>query len=157
MHADGQFPNAPYFNFNDGQRHLNNNVVNNPNDHYGSASAFSPKSLLKKSILYGMLLLLAACLDPTAKLSAYLIYRTFQGDILFVINDLGILRKPHEHPQHVQLEAGLFQNMDFLGLGKLACLQQRLQEIKYQLLATLPRTIAVLLWYDRAPAIKGLV
>jgi len=45
--ADGQFENAPYFNFNDGKLKFNTNWVSNANDNYGSASAFSPKSLLE--------------------------------------------------------------------------------------------------------------
>ena len=44
--ADGQFDNAPYFNFNDGKVKFNTNWVDNANDNYGSASAFLPKSLL---------------------------------------------------------------------------------------------------------------
>ncbi len=44
--ADGQFENAPYFNFNDGKLKFDTNWVSNANDNYGSASGFSPKSLL---------------------------------------------------------------------------------------------------------------
>lgn len=44
--ADGQFENAPYFDFNDGQLKFDTNWVSNANDNYGSASGFSPKSLL---------------------------------------------------------------------------------------------------------------
>ena len=44
--ADGQFDNAPYFNFNDGKVKFNTNRVSNVNDNYGSVSAFLPKSLL---------------------------------------------------------------------------------------------------------------
>ncbi len=46
--ADGQFENVPYLNFNDGKFQLDNNWFDNANDNYGSASGFSPKSLLKK-------------------------------------------------------------------------------------------------------------
>ncbi|OHA08288.1 MAG: hypothetical protein A3A44_02380 [Candidatus Sungbacteria bacterium RIFCSPLOWO2_01_FULL_60_25] len=42
--ADGDFSNAPYFNFNDGQLKFNTNWVDNPNENYGSASAFLPKT-----------------------------------------------------------------------------------------------------------------
>lgn len=45
--ADGQFVNAPIFNWNDGELHFNNNWTNNANKQYGSASGFLPKSLLK--------------------------------------------------------------------------------------------------------------
>jgi hypothetical protein len=44
--GDGQFVNAPYFNFNDGDLKFNTNWVDNPNDNYGSASGFLSKSLL---------------------------------------------------------------------------------------------------------------
>jgi len=39
--ADGQFLNAPIFNFNDGKLKLDTNKVSNPNDNYGSVSGFS--------------------------------------------------------------------------------------------------------------------
>ena len=45
--ADGQFVNAPIFNWNDGELHFNSNWTNNANKQYGSASGFLPKSLLK--------------------------------------------------------------------------------------------------------------
>ncbi len=45
--ADGQFENAPYVNFNDGQLKFDTNWFDNANDNYGSASGFSPKSFLK--------------------------------------------------------------------------------------------------------------
>jgi len=44
--ADGTFPNAPIFNFNDGKVKFDTNFVDNPNAHCGSASGFLPKSLL---------------------------------------------------------------------------------------------------------------
>jgi len=44
--ADGDFNNAPYFNFNDDKVKFNTNYVDNANKNYGSASAFLPKSLL---------------------------------------------------------------------------------------------------------------
>ena len=44
--ADGDFSNAPIFNFNDGKVKFNANRVDNANDNYGSASGFVPKSLL---------------------------------------------------------------------------------------------------------------
>ena len=44
--ADGDFSNAPIFNFNDGKLKFDANKVDNANDNYGSASAFFPKSLL---------------------------------------------------------------------------------------------------------------
>ncbi len=44
--ADGQFDNAPYFNFNDGKVKFDTNWVSNVSDNYGAASAFLPKSLL---------------------------------------------------------------------------------------------------------------
>ena len=47
--ADGDFSNAPYFNFNDDKLRFDTNWVDNPNGNYGSASAFAPKSLLKKN------------------------------------------------------------------------------------------------------------
>ena len=47
--ADGQFDNAPIFNFNDGQLKFNTNWVSNANDHYGSASGFIPKPLSRLS------------------------------------------------------------------------------------------------------------
>lgn len=43
--ADGDFSNAPIFNFNDGQVKFDDNWVDNANANYGSASAFVPKSL----------------------------------------------------------------------------------------------------------------
>lgn len=43
--ADGQFSNAPYFNFNNDKLNFDTNDVSNPNEHYGSASALFPKSL----------------------------------------------------------------------------------------------------------------
>lgn len=45
--ADGQFENAPIFNFNDGKLEFNTNWFNNANDNYGSASGAVPNSLLK--------------------------------------------------------------------------------------------------------------
>jgi len=50
--ADGDFSNAPYFNFNDDKLKFNTNSVDNPNENYGSASAFAPKSLLKKNVRF---------------------------------------------------------------------------------------------------------
>jgi hypothetical protein len=44
--ADGQFSNAPIFNFNDGKLKFNTNDVSNANENYGSASGAVPKSLL---------------------------------------------------------------------------------------------------------------
>lgn len=43
--ADGDFSNAPIFNFNDGKVKFNANWFDNANDNYGSVSAFLPKSL----------------------------------------------------------------------------------------------------------------
>lgn len=43
--ADGQFDNAPNFNFNDGKVKFDTNWVDNANDNYGSVSGWSPKSL----------------------------------------------------------------------------------------------------------------
>jgi len=52
--ADGDFSNAPYFNFNDGKVKFDTNYDDNANENYGSASAFLPKSLfIKKEYLYG--------------------------------------------------------------------------------------------------------
>ena len=44
--ADGQFDNAPYFNFNDGKVKFDTDWVSNANENYGSVSGFLPKSLL---------------------------------------------------------------------------------------------------------------
>jgi hypothetical protein len=49
--GDGQFVNAPYFNFNGGDLKFNTNWVDNPNDNYGSASGFLSKSLLSAPIV----------------------------------------------------------------------------------------------------------
>lgn len=50
--ADGDFSNAPIFNFNDGQVKFDDNWVDNANANYGSASAFVPKSLqIRKGVL----------------------------------------------------------------------------------------------------------
>lgn len=50
--ADGDFSNAPIFNFNDGKVKFNTNWVSNANANYGSASGFLLKSLhAKKSIV----------------------------------------------------------------------------------------------------------
>lgn len=38
--ADGDFYNAPYFNFNDENLKFNTNDIDNANDNYGSVSAF---------------------------------------------------------------------------------------------------------------------
>jgi len=43
--ADGDFSNAPYFNFNDGKVKFGTNWFDNANSNYGSASGFLPKSL----------------------------------------------------------------------------------------------------------------
>lgn len=48
--ADGDFSNAPYFNFNNDKLKFDTNWIDNANDNYGSASAFSPKSLLSKPL-----------------------------------------------------------------------------------------------------------
>ena len=48
--ADGDFSNAPYFNFNDGKLKFDTNWIDNPNENYGAVSAFVPKSLLKKRV-----------------------------------------------------------------------------------------------------------
>jgi hypothetical protein len=42
--ADGDFSNAPIFNFDDDRVKFNANWFDNANDNYGSASAFLPKS-----------------------------------------------------------------------------------------------------------------
>lgn len=53
--ADGNFSNAPYFNFNDGKVKFDTNYVDNANENYGSASAFLPKSLFtRKGIFFKM-------------------------------------------------------------------------------------------------------
>lgn len=44
--GDGQFQNAPYFNFNDDQVKFNTRKLGNFNDNYGSVSGAVPKSLL---------------------------------------------------------------------------------------------------------------
>lgn len=55
--ADGQFVNAPIFNWNDGQLHFNTNWTNDANEQYGSVSGFLPKFLLiTKDIAKGCLL-----------------------------------------------------------------------------------------------------
>ena len=46
--ADGQFVNAPYFYFHDGQLKFNTNRLDNANDNFGSVSGFVPKSLFQK-------------------------------------------------------------------------------------------------------------
>ena len=43
--ADGDFSNAPIFDFNDGKVKFNANWYDNANENYGSASAFVSKSL----------------------------------------------------------------------------------------------------------------
>ncbi len=43
--ADGDFSNAPYFNFNDDKVKFDTNWFDNANSNYGSASGFLPKSL----------------------------------------------------------------------------------------------------------------
>lgn len=43
--ADGQFDNAPYFNFNDDKVKFDASDVQSARDSYGSASASFPKSL----------------------------------------------------------------------------------------------------------------
>lgn len=50
--ADGEFSNAPYFNWNDGQLKFNTNDVSNFNPNYGSASFRLPNcsSLGKRSV-----------------------------------------------------------------------------------------------------------
>lgn len=47
LDADGQFDKAPYFNSNDGQLKTDTNNVDNPNEKFGSASLWFPKSFLK--------------------------------------------------------------------------------------------------------------
>jgi hypothetical protein len=44
--GDGQFVNAPNFNWNDGKLHFLTFWTNNTNKQFGSASGFVPKSLL---------------------------------------------------------------------------------------------------------------
>ncbi len=44
--ADGDFSNAPNFNWNDGKLKFDTNWVNNANDNFGTVSAFGSKSLL---------------------------------------------------------------------------------------------------------------
>ena len=44
---DGQFDNAPYFNFNDGKLKFDTNWSDNATANYGSSSGFLPKCLLK--------------------------------------------------------------------------------------------------------------
>lgn len=46
--ADGDFSNAPIFNFNDGKVKFDTNFVDNPNDNFGSVSGFLSKSLRSK-------------------------------------------------------------------------------------------------------------
>lgn len=87
--ADGQFVNAPIFNWNDGKLHFNNNWTNNANKQYGSASGFLPKSLLKmKSIHWGAFSLVSARgTYPASEHPSYLICFLLKSDIL-----LGIYR-----------------------------------------------------------------
>ena len=42
--GDGQFVNAPNFNWNDDKLHFNTNWTNNTNKQFGSASGFVPQS-----------------------------------------------------------------------------------------------------------------
>ena len=59
--ADGEFSRAPYLNFNDGKVRFNTDHVSNPNQNYGSSSAFCPKFLLgeERPPLGGLLLFIA--------------------------------------------------------------------------------------------------
>jgi hypothetical protein len=43
--GDGDFSNAPYFNFDDDKVKFDTNDVDNANDNYGTASGFPSKSL----------------------------------------------------------------------------------------------------------------
>ena len=42
--GDGQFVNASYLNVNDDRFYYNSNDVDNPNENYGTASAFVPSA-----------------------------------------------------------------------------------------------------------------
>lgn len=90
--ANGQFDNAPYFNFNDGEVRFNTNDVSDPNDNYGSASGFLSKSLLIKNTrqLAGILLSFSR-FDPAAKLTAYFINYRFQRYIFLIVYRFDIL------------------------------------------------------------------
>jgi hypothetical protein len=44
----GEFSKAPYLNFNDGKVRFNTDHVSNPNQNYGSSSAFCPKFLFNE-------------------------------------------------------------------------------------------------------------
>lgn len=91
--ADGRFDNAPYFNFNDDKLKFDTNDVDNANDNYGSASGFSPKSLLKteRRILYqGTPLVFFRRLDPSADHSADFIDNGFQPYVFLFINSFHI-------------------------------------------------------------------
>lgn len=52
--ADGDFSNAPIFNFNDGKVKFNANWFDNANENYGSASAFLSKSLPRRKGIHKM-------------------------------------------------------------------------------------------------------
>jgi hypothetical protein len=57
--ADGDFSNAPIFNFNDGKVKFDDNWLNNANENYGSASGFVPKSFLSNKEYLRMLFVLS--------------------------------------------------------------------------------------------------
>ncbi len=65
--ADGQFDNAPNFNFNDDKVKFDTNKVSNTNENYGSVSGFLPKLLLDKGIMPPPFLAGALSLPPHQK------------------------------------------------------------------------------------------
>lgn len=83
--ADGDFSNAPNFNFNDDKVKFDTKYVDNTNDNYGSASWFPPKSLpFERRHSFGAFQLLLGT-HPSSKHPADLIYRCLQEYVSFDI------------------------------------------------------------------------
>lgn len=112
--ADGDFSNAPYFNFNDGKLKFNTNFVDNPNENYGSASGFLSKSLPKKDwasakrMPFPLFLPSFCWTNPTAEHAANFIHNAFKGNILFRINCFNIFHEADKNPKHIELQTASF-------------------------------------------------
>lgn len=112
--ADGQFDNAPYFNFNDGKVKFSTNWFDNPNSNYGSVSAFLPKSLLitarMPTIWWAFFLPFFSRFNPASEHPTYLINEFFEDCVFFVVDCFHFFHKAEKDSKKVKFQARLFKD-----------------------------------------------
>lgn len=103
--ADGDFSKAPYVNFNDGKVKFDTNLVNNPNDNFGSASGFLPKCLQleRHPAKDAFLLQCSGRSDPTAQHPAYFIHGFLHHRVFLIVYDPGFFHQADKDTKKIKL------------------------------------------------------